>query len=119
MYINYPVTYKITAFSKLKKESEDENFINNLMQKKKLYNKDNVNFFNLMNDLDNSHDNDQANICDMFFDGSGKFDNLSHFLKGRVYINIINHVNRISNDLTVENYKDKVNESKNNLNRKK
>ena len=65
--------------------------------------KENINFFNLMNEFDYVNNHNSANLCDMFFDGSAKFDNLSHFLKGRIYFNILNHFNGFSKDLTNEN----------------
>lgn len=112
MHINYPLTYKITSFSKLKKDSEEENFIKDSLLRKKLNLKDNLNLLNLMNDFDKESIHNSANFCDIFFDGSAKFDNLSHFLKGRIYFNILNHTSILTRDVNKENYKLKVNESK-------
>ncbi len=115
VYINYPVTYKITSFSKLKKESEEEKFIEDSLIMKKFDIKQNINFFNLMNDFEYENIQNSANLTNLFFDGIAKFDNLSHFLKGRIYFNILNHIASFCKDLTTENYKDKVFESKNNI----
>lgn len=74
---------------------------------------ENINFFNMMNDLENDTYEKEANLLNIFFDANGKYDNLSSFLKGRVYFHILACLKNKYNQLSFENIIDKVREGKN------
>lgn len=107
--INYPINYKITAFSKLKKETEEENFLNDCLLERKIKHYQDLNFINLIDNFNLSNNNISNNLLDFFFDGIGKFDNLSCFLKSRVYLFLLKKVGSFINNISEENYVENIN----------
>jgi len=113
--INYPINFKVTAYSKLKKDSEDEILVNKIESSKKIYNIGNLNLINLIkvSNFENVDINDKNNsnkiLLDSFCDGIGKFDHFSNFIKARIFFVLIKQLKNINYNLTLENYKEESN----------
>jgi hypothetical protein len=105
--INFPLNFKISSFSKYKKESPDEeilfNKINCLSEEK--------NDLHLVDHLGNFVDiaEEKEYLLDIFFDGISNYDKMSSFQKTRVFFCLLrNFINKINKAGMKQNFLDEL-----------